>query len=135
TVPLEHELTYLSDYIALQQARFDGSLQLDFTITGKPDHQTIIPVLLIPFVENAFKHGINPEIPSTIHIHLEIRKRVLHLYVSNEKLAPGLTDTHPGGLGIRNTRKRLDAFYPSRYMLKLDDDGATFTLNLDLQLS
>lgn len=134
-VPLEHELTYLSDYIALQQTRFEGALQLDFAITGSPDQKMIVPVLLIPFIENAFKHGVNPEIPATIRIHIDIRRNDLHLFVSNRKVATPLPDNYPGGLGIRNTRQRLDIFYPSRYQLNLDDDGPIFIVNLNLQLT
>lgn len=134
-VPLQHELTYLSDYIALQQARFDGALQVDFKVTGDPEQSTIVPVLLIPFIENAFKHGVNPEIPALIRIHIDINHGQLHLLVSNKKVANRIADTYPGGLGIRNTRERLGIFYPSRHQLNIGEADAVFTVNLTLQLS
>jgi hypothetical protein len=134
-VPLEHELTYLSDYVTLQQARFDGALQVDFTVTGDPGRKMIAPVLLIPFIENAFKHGVNPEFPALIRIRVEIGPRDLHLRVSNQKVATRIPDSYPGGLGIRNTRQRLGIFYPSRYRLNIEDNDTVFTVDLTLQLT
>lgn len=134
-VPLEHELTYLSDYIALQQARFNGAMQVDYSVTGSPEQLTIVPVLLIPFIENAFKHGVNPEVPALIRIHLDIQPHELHLLVSNQKVANRLSDAYPGGLGIRNTRERLDIFYPSRHRLVIGDKDSLFTVDLTLQLT
>ena len=132
-VPLEKELTYLTDYIQLQQTRFEGSLQLGLEINGQPLGKSIFPLLLIPFVENAFKYGVNPEEPSTIGIRIDIDGHDLKLKVCNRKVAIAAPDADaPGGLGIRNTRRRLQLLYPGRHSLEIEDEVKTFTVLLNL---
>ena len=130
-VPLEKELTYLTDYIQLQQTRFEGSLQVVLEINGQPQGKQIFPLLLIPFVENAFKYGVNPEQPSTIGIRIDIGDAGLNLRVSNHKVAVVPADTS-GGLGISNTRRRLQLLYPGRHSLIIEDEPKTFTVLLNL---
>ncbi|GGB15529.1 sensor histidine kinase [Puia dinghuensis] len=136
-VPLEQEITYLTDYIELQQTRFEDedTLQLDFTVTGQPEGKTIAPLLLIPFVENAFKHGINPEQPSAIRIRIDIGEKELRLAVTNRKVAPKLLPTGPAGLGINNTRQRLGILYPAQYTLSIEDNADDFHVLLTLHLT
>lgn len=130
-VPLEKELAYLTDYIQLQQTRFEGSLKVVFEIRGWPEGRQIYPLLLIPFVENAFKYGINPEAPSVIGIHIDIGDHGLQLHVTNNKVALVPNDT-PGGLGISNTRRRLQLLYPGRHSLDIEDEPKTFSVLLNL---
>ena len=130
-VPLEKELAYLNDYIQLQKSRFEGSLHVVLDINGDPQDRQIYPLLLIPFVENAFKYGVNPEQPSTIGIRIDIGDDGLRLHVSNHKVAVLPTDT-PGGLGISNTRRRLQLLYPGRHSLIIGDEPKTFIVSLNL---
>jgi hypothetical protein len=130
-VPLEKELAYLTDYIQLQQTRFTGSLEVVFEIKGWPESRQIYPLLLIPFVENAFKYGVNPEAPSIIGIHIDIGDHGLQLRVTNNKVAVVPTDT-PGGLGISNTRRRLQLLYPGQHSLIIEDEPKTFSVLLNL---
>ena len=130
-VPLESELAYLTDYIQLQQTRFEGSLEVVFEIKGWPDGRQICPLLLIPFVENAFKYGVNPEAPSAIGIGIDIGDHGLQLRVTNNKVAVVPNDS-PGGLGISNTRRRLQLLYPGRHSLIIEDEPGTFTVLLNL---
>ena len=134
-VPLEKEITYLSNYIDLQQTRFEGSSQVDFTISGQAEGKSIAPLLLIPFVENAFKHGINPENPSTIIIRLNIRDEQLFLHVINKKVAFPKPLPSPSGLGIQNTRQRLRHLYPGRFTLDIIDGAKDFAVSLTLNLT
>jgi len=131
-VPLTKEIAYITDYIQLQQTRFEGSLQTDLSINGKPDGKTIAPLLLIPFVENAFKYGVNPEEPSTIGIRIDIGDDDLRLKVTNKKVAIVSLDATPSGLGIQNTRRRLELLYPGRHALEIQDEQKTFTVLLYL---
>jgi hypothetical protein len=133
-VPLEQEINYLSDYVQLQQTRFEGSSYVDFSCTGEPRGQSIAPLLLIPFVENAFKHGINPEEPSAILIRIDIRDDQLSLQVSNKKVTFPQPTPIPSGLGIQNTRQRLQHGYPGRFTLNIDDGAKDFAVSLFLQL-
>ena len=134
-VPLEQEISYLTDYISLQQTRFEGALQLDFGVTGQPAGKTIAPLLLIPFVENAFKHGINPEQPSAIRIRIDIGETELRLQVDNKKVVTMAQPHGPAGLGIANTRQRLGILYPARYTLSITDGAENFIVVLTLHLT
>lgn len=131
-VPLEKEITYLTDYIQLQQTRFEGSLKLDLAVNGAPGGKFIAPLLLIPFVENAFKYGVNPEEPSTIGIHIDIGDTGLRLKVTNARVAVALPDATSSNLGIQNTRRRLQLLYPGRHTLDIRDEPKNFTVSLYL---
>ncbi len=132
-VPLEQEITYLTDYTTLQQTRFQSSLQLDLTINGRPEGRSIVPLLLIPFVENAFKHGVNPEEPSAIGIRIDIADHELQLHVTNNKVTVHHPESGPGGLGIQNTRQRLQMLYPGKHTLIIEDQPRSFTVFLTLK--
>ena len=134
-VPLEQEINYLTDYIGLQQTRFESFLRIDFSVTGRPEGKNIVPLLLIPFVENAFKHGVNPEEPAPIRIRIDIGEQTLHLQVSNHKVTVQQPASDPGGLGIRNTQQRLGIFYPGQHDLLIKDGPATFDISLTLNLT
>ena len=134
-VPLEQELTYLSDYIQLQQTRFEGSSFVDFSISGQSEGKSIAPLLLIPFIENAFKHGVNPEEPSAILIRIDIVDDQVILLVTNKKLASPQPTPIPSGLGIQNTRLRLQLLYPARFTLNIDDGTKDFSVSLTLKLT
>ena len=134
-VPLEQEIAYLTDYTLLQQTRFEDALDLDFTITGQPDGKTIAPLLLIPFVENAFKHGVNPEQPSAILIRIDIGGSDFRLHVANKKVVAKTLPSGPAGLGIDNTRQRLGILYPGRHTLSITDGAVDFDVLLTLHLT
>ena len=134
-VPLEQEIAYLTDYTSLQQTRFEDALQLDFTVTGHPEGKTIAPLLLIPFVENAFKHGVNPEQPSSIQIRIDIGESELRLHVANKKVVAQTLPSAPAGLGINNTRQRLGILYPGRHTLSITNGADDFDVLLTLHLS
>ncbi|MBS1662236.1 MAG: histidine kinase [Bacteroidetes bacterium] len=134
-VALEQEISYISDYIDLQQIRFEGSSKVDFSVTGQPAGKSIIPLLLIPFVENAFKYGVNPEEPSVIHIHIILSDNQLRLDVRNKKVARPQPTPISSGLGIQNTKQRLQLLYPGRHTLQIDDKDVDFSVSLTLKLT
>ena len=132
-VSLEQEITYLTDYIQLQQTRFEGSLQLSLEVNGRTENRQIVPLLLIPFVENAFKYGVNPEEPSAIGIRIDIGEQEFQLHVSNKKVAIHHPAATQGGLGIKNTRQRLQMLYPGKHTLIIEDSSDSFTVSLTLK--
>jgi hypothetical protein len=145
-VSLKQEIAYLIDYIELQKTRFEGTLHIDLNVNGDPGDKQLVPLLLIPFVENAFKYGVNPEEPSTITIRIDIRDHELLLLVANKKVAGQPSDrsrpsdlgayptaSEPGGLGIKNTRERLQLLYPGQHTLEIKDDNKDFTVSLILK--
>lgn len=131
-VPLEMEMNYLRDYIALQQMRFGHTVSLTFTVTGAVQGKHIAPLILIPFVENAFKHGVNPEEDSIIRIAVTIEENALSLQVFNHKVHVKHYEANGGGIGLDNTRKRLHIIYPGQHELSIADAETDYTVLLIL---
>ena len=135
SVSLDKEIEYIKNYISLQQLRMDGNAPLSFIITGSPLGKSISPLVLIPFIENAFKYGINPEEDSFIAINIDIDDKGLELNVKNNKVIVHLTEEEKTGSGIENTHQRLEYLYPDKHKLHIFDKETTFTVNLSIDLS
>ena len=132
-VPLEKEILFTSHYIELQKMRLTDKTSIDFTIQGDPTGRQIAPLLLLPFVENAFKYGISTRERSPIRILLEIKKDSLYFSVVNHKhINTSLKLAENTGIGISNTRRRLDLLYEDRYTLTIDDKASEFTVHLNI---
>lgn len=132
-VPLQVELDYITNYIQLQRARAGDTAVIDFTITGDPAGKTISPLLLIAFIENAFKYGINPDEESIVTIHIGIIDEQLTLKVRNKKLTTA-NRFESTGIGIANTRERLTLLYPGKYALSIDDEHGHYLVTLTIAL-
>lgn len=133
-VPLYREIDYIHDYIDLQRIRFGAALPLSFSVHGEPAGQLVAPLILISFVENAFKYGVNAAEDTDIRISITIHEKELDFQVFNKKVTfSGMPDTS-SGLGIDNTRKRLERLYPGRYTLHITDAAEHFSVSLLLQL-
>ena len=131
-VDLEKELQYLQNFIDLQKIRFAGKAYIDYKISGKVDGQQIVPLLLITFIENAFKHGVanNPLTP--IRLLIEVDEAHLHLYIQNKKHNNNRDAS--GGIGLNNVKRRLNLLYPGKYNLEIQDEENTYTVELSLIL-
>jgi len=133
-VPLEKEIQFTSHYIELQKMRLTGKSSIDFTVKGDSLGKQVSPLLFLPFVENAFKYGISTRELSPITILLEIKKDSLYFCVSNHKhINASLKRTDNTGIGIMNTKRRLDLLYPDRHTLTINDEPAVFTVHLNIQ--
>ena len=132
--PVEAEIDYLKNYIALQQLRFgdDVDLKMDFQIADT--NCFIEPMLLIPFVENAFKHGIGLVKDPVISILLRVKEGHLLFRITNNYNRQDLSKDNSSGIGLVNIKKRLNLLYAGRYKLVIDDQHNNYsvTLNLDL---
>jgi len=132
-VPLEKEILFTSHYIELQKMRLTDKTSIDFTINGDPLGREIAPLLLLPFVENAFKYGISTRECSPIRILLDIKEESLYFSISNHKhFNTTLRMADNTGIGISNTRRRLDLLYPGRYELIINDKSNEFTVHLNI---
>lgn len=121
-VPLEKEIQFTSHYIELQKMRLTDKTIIEFSVRGEPLGRQIAPLLLLPFVENAFKYGISTREYSPINILLEIKDNSLYFSICNHKqLNTMLRATDNTGIGISNTKRRLDLFYGDRYSLDIRD--------------
>lgn len=134
-VSLEKELSYISDYIELQQFRLGTTVKIRYTLAGDYRGKEIAPLILVTFVENAFKYGVNPEEHSEIRIRISVENDVLTLGVENNKVTTQQHSGAPAGLGIRNTRNRLELLYPGKHRLQISEDSITFRVHLEIQLA
>ena len=131
-VMLSQEVKHLHNYIAINQLRFNNQLQIDFETTGNIQFLMILPLVLITFVENCFKHGALDDAAHPLVIRLEAVQNHLTFYTHNRKRhGPKELST---GIGLDNTRRRLDILYPDRYELRLQDEPETYTCTLTIAL-
>jgi hypothetical protein len=133
-VSLEKETGYITDYIDLQKIRLGNSIKLNFTITGNTTGKQIAPLVLIPFIENAFKYGVNAEEDPAIRVAIVIDETTLKMEVENNKVTTNMGAHESGGLGIENTKGRLDLLYPSKHELVIRDGEHSFLVSLNLTL-
>ncbi|MDI1355679.1 MAG: sensor histidine kinase [bacterium] len=134
-VELNREIDYVRDYISLQELRMDKNVKLQFTIKGEDTGQVIAPLLLIPFIENAFKYGVNAEESSSIEINIDYDHQALTLFVKNSKVTTKYSPGEETKLGLINAKKRLRLLYPKRYDLQIQDNKEDFVLTLKLQFN
>jgi two-component system LytT family sensor kinase len=133
-VPISKELTYLESYIDLQKIRFGEDIKIDFTHEIGPKSSSIEPMLLIPFVENAFKHGVGFFENPTIEIELRDNATELFFKVANKKgTAMNETKDESSGIGLANVRRRLELLYPTNHQLQVNDSGSDFIITLTIQ--
>lgn len=131
-VMLTQEVQHLHNYIALNQLRFNNQLQVEFTITGNPQFLLMLPLVLITFVENCFKHGELADPAHPLVISLALVQNHLTFRTHNKKRdGPKEKST---GIGLHNTRQRLDIVYPGRYKLLTINDADCYTCTLTIEL-
>ena len=132
-VPLDKEIQFTSHYIELQKMRLTDKTIIEFEVKGEPFGRQIAPLLLLPFVENAFKYGTSTRERSPIRIMLEINKEWLYFRICNHKhINTSLKATDNTGIGITNTKRRLDLFYEDRYQLEIEDKASEFSVHLKI---
>ena len=131
-VPLESEVGCVVDYVELQRMRLGAGTDVQVSITGHTGGEQIAPLLLMTFVENAFKYGISNHEPAPIEIRLEATESVIRFYCRN-KLFPKQAHTERAGIGISNARRRLEHLYPDRYKLEISKADGFYTVQLILQ--
>jgi LytS/YehU family sensor histidine kinase len=133
-VSLEKEVEYLQSYIELQRLRLPEAVKIDFAIDGRPEMYSIEPLLLIPFIENAFKHGVSYQDSSEITIRLVCREHSIFFTVGNhiaKRMGDGIEQG--SGIGLKNVTRRLELLYPGKHQLQISDDGHQYNVELDIQ--
>jgi LytS/YehU family sensor histidine kinase len=132
---IQKEMAFIEKYVALQHARLpehpNVSIQTQFYWDEEPAQ--IAPLLLIPFVENAFQYGISIDEPSFVKVDLRVEDRKLHLKVENS-ITHNQEEKKGAGTGLKNAEKRLQLLYSDRYSLRCEPQKDTFEIDLNIQL-
>lgn len=131
TVALEKEIQFLENYLALNQIRFGDRLKIEKKITID-NHYQIAPLLLLPIIENMFKHGLEKNIGETVFkIHLSAHHNTLSLTTIN---SAETNENKDHGIGLQNLREQLDLLYPGKHKLKIDQQQHSFEVNMQVPL-
>ncbi len=132
-VDLSKEIRYLQSYIELQKLRTGDKIDIDFQVVGNIIGKKIAPLLLLPFVENAFKHGISFIEPKPIKIIMKIAAEKLIFEVKNHIHRQRRKGEEEGGFGLHNVRKRLDLVYPDEHTLLIEQKEGQFNVYLQIK--
>jgi LytS/YehU family sensor histidine kinase len=131
-IALSQDLEYISNYIDLQLLRLSKNITVQYNVTGPVAGLSIAPLLLITFIENAFKHGISYTTPSEIKIAIAVTGKELSLTVENA--VTQLNRGSAGGVGLINARRRLDVLYPGRHLLDVVTTDHLYIVKLKIEL-
>ncbi|WP_232456865.1 sensor histidine kinase [Pedobacter psychrophilus] len=131
-VALEKEITYLKSFIELQKLRFKGNAHVVLEVEGQIQNQQIVPLILISFVENAFKHGLATDKKHPIIINISVFEDNMLFTIKNKKNQQNKDQT--GGIGMVNVVRRLDLTYPDKYKLSVENHEHEYLSELYLNL-
>jgi hypothetical protein len=137
-ISLPEEIKLLNNYIDLEKLRYGQELNLSVTFSGDLEKKMIRPLLLLPLIENSFKHGLSQQLEEKwIRLHMHVDQNILYFELANSKDPNQVRSGSPGksnGIGLENVKRRLELLYPGKYKLDIVDQGDCFLVNLTLQL-
>jgi LytS/YehU family sensor histidine kinase len=135
TVSLKDEIEYMKDYIHLESIRLNESFEMLFSVDGNVDGARVAPLILFPFLENAFKHGVSDHTNDCwIKIEIQVTSDLLKMSISNQKVKP-LQAREKSGFGLDNVKKRLALIYPETHDLQILDRDDLFDVRLTLKIN
>ena len=134
-VPLKKEIKLIGDYMGVEKVRYGNRLAMQVEVKGNQENIQVAPLLMIPFVENCFKHGSSAmRGKQWIRLHISIEEDQLDFKLSNSK-PPDLNDTNnKKGIGLANVQKRLQLIYPGKHFLKTESTSDSYTVHLQVSL-
>jgi hypothetical protein len=132
-VSLKNEVECMGDYIDLQRLRLGKTMNLDFAFNGNTENKKIAPLILMTFIENVFKYGVSNHEPSAIIIKIAVDEHNITFFCQN-KLFETKRNAERTGIGIANTRQRLQHLYPGKHFLDINTEKGLFTVQLTLQV-
>jgi sensor histidine kinase YesM len=134
-IPLDRELKMLKDYISLEKVRYGDRLTIQVEITGDCSNKKIAPLLMIPFVENCFKHGTSQMLERPwVKMQIIVQAGMLDFQLSNSKPDSGINPNGKNGIGLKNIRKRLELLYHTQYDLHIESTSDTFSVHMCVPL-
>jgi len=131
-VPLSQEFDFIQHYVSLMQLRYTNKVHITLNLPQETSNRQIPPLILITFIENAFKHGISYQHESCIEITAEVKDDKLQFVCRNSKSEK--SNEEKGGVGLANVRKRLDLIYDNNYTLHIDDTTDIYSVSLVVPL-
>ncbi len=133
-VALKEEIAFLQNYVEVENIRYRSAIHINFDVQGVNNESTISPLLLLPFIENAFKHGVQEETEKGfVTIIFCKTKDELTLEVANSIADSGKEKI--SGIGLANVQKRLDILYPGNYKMEVENDGRVYKVRLTLTIT
>ncbi|MBI9033341.1 MAG: sensor histidine kinase [Bacteroidales bacterium] len=133
-VSLHKEIEYIEKYIDLQKLRISDKTQVNYSLQGDITHSQVAPLILIPFVENAFKYGVSSHICTTIDLTISIIENKLNFVLINKKIESDFV-AESSQIGVENVKQRLHLIYPHKHHLNIKDDDGFYSVNLSIELS
>lgn len=133
-VRLEKEIEIMENYVDLESERYGDKIEISWNVEGDVKNEFISPLLMLPFLENAFKHGISEQIEKCwLSVDVSVKKNTLLFKVANSKNE--FVHNSTNGIGINNVKKRLNLIYPNRHELRINDEGNFFVVSLLVKLT
>jgi two-component system, LytTR family, sensor kinase len=136
-VSLDKELKLISNYISLEKLRYDERVEISFEIEGRTSNKSIAPLILFPFIENSFKHGVskNPD-EAWINTTLIIKPNSIEFKVENNKPRTAKQQEEvSSGIGLKNVKKRLELLYAGNSKLNIEESDSKYSILLNINLS
>lgn len=132
-VSLTKEIKFIRNYVDIEKMRYGDKLDVDIRVSGEVTDRKIAPLILLPFVENCFKHGASEDLQQS-WVKVTIDSHPDHLVIKVENSKAGTNGhTREEGIGIENVKRRLDLLYPEKHALKIINGDETFLVILSIQ--
>ena len=131
-VPLSREFEFIRTYVTLMQLRYTDKVKITLDLPAEAPDKTIPPLMLISFIENAFKHGVSYQRESFIEVKVSVEEGRLCFACRNSKA--DVPNEEKGGVGLANVRKRLNLLYDNDYSLRIQDTPDVYTVKLNIPL-
>lgn len=137
-IPLTQEIQLIKNYVELEKFRFGDEMDISLSFSGDLEGKLIRPLLLLPLLENCFKHGTGVELDQKwISLDLNVEKDLMHLSLANSRNPEIIKMGIPGeskGVSLQNVRRRIELYYPGKHTFMIKDDGEIFLIKLELSL-
>ncbi|MEN8250712.1 MAG: histidine kinase [Bacteroidota bacterium] len=133
-IGIEQEVEFIESYLTIQQLRFDGYIKLNSFFEVDDVNQMLEPMLLIPLIENAFKHGSGSVEDPIIDLNLKVNSGILEFTIKNKYNQEVVSNDSMSGIGLNNVRKRLGFLYKDKYELNTETESGNFIARLKVEL-
>lgn len=133
-VYLDEDIRYINDYIDIQKMRLQDNVKINFIVNGNTEGFRIEPLLFMPYIENAFKHGINNMTEYNIDILLEVNRGMVHFLIKNPLFDFNRQNDKTAGTGLINASRRLEILYPAQHELMIISEKPDFIVDLTIRL-